>query len=384
MAQKKSTKRSGDKLKVTVVGAGHGGLATAGHIALDGHSVTIFSFYESELEPIRDNGGIKLEGGVEGFADSVKVAASIDAAVRGADLVLVNMPALAHRTVASLLVGCLKGGQVLLFTPGRTGGALEVYNIFRRYQFKEKVTLAEAQTFLYATESRGPAHVEIMKVKERVRAAALPASDNDVLGETMAKIYPMYTTATNVIETSINNVGGVVHPAPMLMNSGLLERAAGGEDLRYYRDIVTRFVCGGVLEKLDEEKANVGRAFDVPVMTLRDWYAEAYGVKGDSIYEALQNNHYYVGFSAPHHVLGYHHVLDEVPNSLVSTVNLASIVGVETPMTQAISNLACAALGVNFWSEGRSLDRLGIAGKSRDEVLEFVNSGKRFWEASYA
>jgi opine dehydrogenase len=79
-------------------------------------------------------------------------------------------------------------------------------------------------------------------------------------------------------------------------------------------------------------------------------------------------------------VLGYHHVLDEVPNSLVSTAALGAAVGVDTPMTKSITDMACAALHFDFWAEGRSLDKLGLAGKTPSEMLSFVNDGPRFWE----
>ncbi len=377
----KARKRKGG-LKVTVCGAGHGGLATAGHISLRGHAVRLFSFFGKELAPVAEKGGIRLEGDVEGFATVEGVTSSVDEAVAGADLVLVNMPALAHRNVASLLAGCLQDGQTVLLTPGRTGGALEVYQAFRRFQFKKKVTLAECQTFLYATESRGPAHVEIMKVKNRVRAAALPATDTASFMGLIGEIYPEYARATNVLETSINNVGAVVHPAPMLLNSGLLERAARGEDLRYYRDIITRFVCENVMEKVDREKSDIARAFGVPVLDARGWYKECYAVEGDSLYDVLQSNEYYLGFSAPKHVLAYHHVLDEVPNSLVPLSELGAAVGVPTPMIDALVALASAALGHDFWSEGRTLERLGFSGDVAPATIrDFVDSGPRFWEA---
>ena len=349
---------------------------------MKGHSVRLFSFYGRELAPVAERGGIKLEGDVKGFATLDLITSRIDEAVAGADLILVNMPALAHKNVASLLTGCLEDGQTVLLTPGRTGGALEVYQMFRRFQLKKKVTLAECQTFLYATESRGPAHVEVMKVKNRVRAAALPATDTDTFMELMGQIYPEYAAATNVLETSINNVGAVVHPAPMLLNSGLLERAARGEDLRYYRDIITKFVCDNVMEKIDHEKSEVARAFGVPVLDARGWYKECYNVEGNSLYEVLQSNEYYLGFSAPKHVLGYHHVLDEVPNSLVPISSFGAVVGVPTPMTDALVGLASAALGHDFWTEGRTVDRLGFDDSaSASDILEFVDAGPRFWEA---
>jgi opine dehydrogenase len=367
-------------MKIAVLGAGHGGLATAGHLALKGNEVNLFSFYKQEIDAVVEKGGIQLEGEVEGFAEVNLATTAIDEAVGGVDLIMVIMPALAHRNVASLLAGCMEDGQAVLLSPARTGGALEVYGTFRRFQVKKRVLLGECQTFLYATESRGPAHVEIMKIKNRVRAAALPATDTGAFLDRMGRIYPEYAPAVNVLETSINNTGAVVHPAPMLLNTGLLERAAKGEDLRYYRDIITRFVCDSVMEKIDREKSAVAEGFGVPVLDIKQWYRECYDVKGNTLYEVLQNNTYYLGFSAPKHVLGYHHVLDEIPNSLVPISEFASVVGVDTPMTDALVHLASAALGHDYWIEGRTLDKLGLEGLSASEILEFVNEGRRFWE----
>jgi opine dehydrogenase len=379
-ASAKGKARGSRRVKVAVLGAGHGGLATAGHIALRGHSVNLFSFFKKELDPVLERGGVKLEGDVEGLAKLNLVTLDIAEAVAGVELVICLMPALAQKNVASLLSGCLQDGQILLLSPGRTGGALEVYQEFRRFQNKKKIILAECQTMLYATESRGPAHVEVMKAKNRVRAATLPATDNGLFFDVMSSIYPEYVPATNVLETSINNTGAVVHPAPMLMNSGLLERAAAGEDIRYYRDVITKFVCDNVMTKIDKEKSDIARALGIPVLDILGWYRECYDVDAKTLYETLQSNEYYIGFSAPKHVLGYHHVLDEVPNSLVPLSSFGRAVGVPTPMTDAIVNLACSSLGFDFWIEGRTLEKLGLGGKTPRAMLDFVNEGLHFWE----
>jgi opine dehydrogenase len=347
---------------------------------LRGHSVNLFSFFKRELDPVIERGGVKLEGDVEGFAKLNLVTLDIAEAVAGVDMVICLMPALAQKNIASLLSGCLQDGQILLLSPGRTGGALEVYQEFRRFQNKKKIILAECQTMLYATESRGPAHVEVMKAKNRVRAATLPATDNGLFFDVMSSIYPEYVPATNVLETSINNTGAVVHPAPMLMNSGLLERAAAGEDIRYYRDVITKFVCDNVMAKIDTEKSDIAKALGIPVLDILAWYRECYDVDAKTLYETLQSNEYYIGFSAPKHVLGYHHVLDEVPNSLVPLASFGRAVGVPTPMIDSIVDLASSSLAFDFRIEGRTLEKLGLAGKAPVQMLEFVNAGPHFWE----
>ena len=359
-------------LRVAVLGAGHGGMATAGALALEGFPVNLFGFFEQELEPIRARGGIQLIGTIDGFAKLNLITTAIDKALHNVNLILVILPAMAHKTVASLCTSHFRDGQVLLLSPGRTGGAIEFARTASRFGLQARIILAEAQTFLYASETREPALVEIMGIKKKVRIAALPAQHTKEALSILNQVSPRYVAARNVLETSLNNVGAVVHPAPMLLNTGLLDRAAAGEDLRYYRDILTPTICSRVLEKIDAEKVALVKALGLDALSAKTWYHECYGAEGSNLYEALQNCAPYAGYSAPKGLLEYHHVLDEVPNSLVPMASFGDTLKVPTPMIKAIVNLACQICGIDFWSEGRTVATLGLAGLSVKEMTELV------------
>lgn len=367
--------RTSDDLSIAILGAGHGGQALAADLTLKGFSVNLFSFFESEIAPVTENGGIRLQGDVVGFATPKLVTTSLDRAVKGVDLIMVVTPALAHRTVASLLSACLADGQIVVLNPGRTGGALEFAQTLRRFAVTKRLYLAEAQTLIYATENRGPAHVEIMKVKNKMRVAALPARDNDVVIPTLQRLFPQIEAAQNVLETSLNNVGAIVHPAPMLLNTSRIDDAAAGADIRYYRDIITRTICEKTMEKMDAERVAVARCLGLDAWTCIDWYRESYDVTGDSLYDVLQKNEYYLGFHAPTHFLGYHHVLDEIPNSLVPISSFGAAFGVPTPTINAIVDLGISMTGIDFWREGRTVQTLGLDGMSLEQMLRTVEIG---------
>src|SRR5207245_202570 len=92
---------------------------------------------------------------------------------------------------------------------------------------------------------------------------------------------------------------------------------------------VNRHVASLVMEKVDAEKVAIGRALGLgDVWTILEWYDRSYGVRADSLYDALQNHPYYAGFHSPPHLLGYNHVPDEVPNSLVPLASLGASLGV--------------------------------------------------------
>jgi opine dehydrogenase len=363
------------KTKVCVLGAGHGGSAMAGHLALLGFEVTVCSLFGRELDAVERQGGVELVGEeVEGFGRYARVERSLDKAVAGQNLIMIASPGVAHRVYATLLAPILEDGQVVVLNPGRTGGALEFATVLERFACRAEIVLGETQTFIYAAEARGPGRVEILKEKFRMRAAALPATANARLLGVLNGLYPQIEAGENVLETSINNVGGVIHPTAMLLNMHVIEEAAAGADRRFYKNQVGPAVADLVMEKMDAEKCAIGRAFGLSgIRTTTQWYDESYRVTGESLWDVMQRNPYYEGFHVSPHLLGYNHILDEIPNSLVPLLELGPVVDVEAPMIAAIVDLACAVCQIDFRAHGRTLAALGLAGKSREEVLAYVN-----------
>jgi opine dehydrogenase len=361
-------------LKVSILGGGNGGLAMAGHMSILGYQVTLWSPFSWEIEPIEETGGVEVTGPeVQGFGKVAKVTRSLDEAVKGADLIMVVAPALSHRPYASLLAPMLKSGQRVLLNPGRTGGALEFARTLNRFACSANIVLGETQTFIYAAERRGPNKVEILKEKFRMRAAALPSSDNDALMEYVRDLYPQIEPAQNVLETSLNNVAPIVHPGTVMLNTQVIERTAAGEDLKFYKHQVTRTIATLVMDKIDKEKQAVARGLGLgEVWSLLDWYRESYHVVGEDIYDALMRNPYYEGFTAPSHFLAQNHILDDVPNSLVPIASLGKALGVETPTIDSMVHLASAMCGIDWWTEGRTADSLGLGGMSAEEMVRHV------------
>jgi opine dehydrogenase len=177
-----------------------------------------------------------------------------------------------------------------------------------------------------------------------------------------------------VLETSINNVGGVVHPTTMLLNSAVLEERAAGADLRFYKNQVTPTIANLVMEPMDREKIAVGEALGLTELwSVARWYEESYRVSGDGLWDSLMRNPYYEGFHASSHLLGYNHVLDEIPNSLVPVSDLGAALGVLTPSIDAVVDLACAMCRIDFRKHGRTLEVLGLDGMTAEDMRRYVD-----------
>ncbi len=80
---------------ICIIGAGNGGCAMAGDMALAGHDCRIFEFpdYAANIEPIRAAGGISVTGVARtGFARLTAATTDLAEALDGADLVMSGWP----------------------------------------------------------------------------------------------------------------------------------------------------------------------------------------------------------------------------------------------------------------------------------------------------
>ena len=102
------------KRSFAVVGAGAGGLAMAGHLALEGHRVALFNRTAERISEIEERGGVLLRGVVEGVGRIEAVSSDIAQVIPGADMIIVVVPAFAHRDVARLCAPHLTDGQTVL------------------------------------------------------------------------------------------------------------------------------------------------------------------------------------------------------------------------------------------------------------------------------
>ncbi len=355
-------------LKVSVLGAGNGAHAMAGHLALKGLPVKLYNKFEHEIVPMQERGGVHLEGAVEGFGSLDLVSTDIAAVIADADVIMVVVPAFAHRFMAEACAPYLREGQVIVLNPGRTAGALEFAHVLRQQGAKAHVVVAEAQTLIYACRISGPARVRIMGIKKEVPLAALPAGDTVAALSVVNDLYPQFVPAANVLETSLDNIGAVFHPATMVLNANRIE---AGEEFDFYQGMtpmVTSF-----LEVIDAERMAVAEAYGVRVESAKEWLVRAYeGISGDTLYERIQSNCAYAGLKAPK-TLNARYLTEDVPYSLVPIVSLAEAAGMKTPASRGIVDIACGLLKRDFWAEGRNLERLGLAGMTVKEIHALVD-----------
>ena len=362
--------------RYTVIGAGHGGKAMAAHLSLMGFHVTLWNRTFGHIEVIKKRGGIEVEsaeGGPHGFAKIALVTSDMEEALKDAEMVMVVLPSSAHADVAKAAAPHLREGQTVVLHPGRTCGALEFEKVMRDNGCTANVTIAEAETFIYASRTDGPAQARIFRIKEAVPLAALPAIRTAEVLEKINQAYPQFIDGGNVLNTGLNNMGAIFHPALTLLNAGWIEATHG--DYQFYIDGVTPSVAR-VLEVLDRERVTVASALGLRARTAVEWLEMAYNSIGADLHEAIQNQPGYYGIKAPS-TLSHRYIFEDVPMSLVPIASLGQRYGVSVRGMDSIIRLACIVHRTDYWRRGRTVDRLGIGDLSVSELTRYVNEGVR-------
>jgi len=362
--------------RYTVIGAGHGGKAMAAHLALLGFPVTLYNRTFEHVEAIRKRGGIELEsseGGPHGFAEMALVTSNVQEALAEAEMIMVVVPSSAHADIAKTAAPYLKDGQIIVLHPGRTCGTLEFDKALRDHGCSANVTLAEAETFIYASRSDGPAQARIFRIKEAVPLAALPATRTQQVLDAIHPAYPQFIDGVNVLHTGLNNMGAIFHPALTLLNAGWIEATHG--DYQFYIDGVTPSVAR-VLEVLDRERVTVASSLGIRARTAMEWLEMAYYASGNDLNESIHNQPGYYGIKAPS-TLNHRYIFEDVPMSLVPIASLGQRFGVSVRGMDSIIRLACIIHRTDYWRRGRTVDKLGISELSVSELTRYVNEGVR-------
>ena len=354
-------------LKFSVIGAGNGGQAIAGYLGLQGFEVSLYDRNLDKVEELKRLGGIFLEGRLHGFGRLRRVTSDLREAVEGTDVVMVTTVANAHKELAVQLSPFLKDGQIVILNPGRTCGALDFVNGLREAGCARRVYVAEAQTLVYACRQMTVGRVNVIGVKDEVLLSALPSTDTRHVLRVIGNAYGCFELSSNVLRTSLENIGAIFHPCVVLFNAATIER---GSEFYFYRDMTPR--VASFIERFDAERLAVGKAYGLNLMGVSEWISYAYkGTCGETLCERMRNNPAYYDILAPTSIYS-RQLMEDIPTGVVPIMELGRAAGLEMRLFGAMVDVCSELLGVDFRKEGRTLANLGLANADKGEILNMV------------
>ncbi|TXT49668.1 MAG: NAD/NADP octopine/nopaline dehydrogenase [Spirochaetes bacterium] len=354
-----------------VAGAGNGGMCMAGHLGFMGFETRLYNRTDEHLNAIRWYGGVDLEGEVDGFGPVKVATSSIKTAVEAADVIMIVTPSTAHYSLAAIMAPFLQDGQIVVLNPGRTGGALEFREVLRREGCATKPVIMEAQTFLYASRMLNRHRGRIYRIKNGVPCSALPSHMTPEALGVINQAFPSFTAGSNVLATSLENIGAVFHPALTLLNAGWIESTGG--NFEYYLQGISPSVAK-ILQRIDDERLSVARALGIRTVSAREWLYLTYDSVGEDLFSAIKASSGYSGIKAPA-TINHRYVWEDVPMSLVPLSSIGGMLGIPTPTIDMVISMAELMLGTDYRAVGRTVETLGIQGFSVEQIHRLVTEG---------
>lgn len=355
-----------------IIGGGNGGQSLAGHLSIMGYKVRLYDVFPATVDAINAQGGIIVDGVVEGFGKPELVTTDIGLAIAGADVVMVVAPATAHKTIAKNCAPHLEDGQIVIIHPGATCGALEFRHVLDQLGCPARVAIAETNSLIYACRSLKPGHASILGIKDDLVVATLPACENARALNVMQEAFPQIVGGKNVIETSLGNANAVMHPTPTLLNTSLIESR---HDWLYYWEGITPTI-GAFTEALDKERVELGKAFDIDLISIREWYAKAYGAKADTLSEAVRLNPAYEKIKGQKE-LRTRYLLEDIPTGLIPMIELGDMMGLPMERMWLVAKFGQMILGEDFFNTGRTMANLGLEGLNREQFEHYLETGEK-------
>lgn len=367
--------KSAKRPKFAVLGTGNSGQAYAAGITLKGFSVNLAEVpeFEENLRAIEKKGGIDISGDAgNGFAKLNMITTDLKEAVRGVDVIIIGGSAYAHEPFSKALANHFEDGQFILFTSNF--GALRFKKWMHEAGLTTRVTPVESMSLLYATRASEPGVVACFGIKNQLPAAALPAGRTGEFLNLIKPVFPQFIAAENVWTTSINNLNPIVHPPMVLFNAGRIE-ATGGQGWNLYADGATESVCK-VMLGMDAERMSLLKKISGDGIAFKNAFENLYSqycLEKKTLSETLRQSpiHGNPAMLAPASV-NTRYLNEDLPFGLSPWSSIGRMWNIPTPNVDAVIRIASIMTEVDYFTEGLTVDDLGIKGMSPEDVKVLI------------
>jgi opine dehydrogenase len=293
------------------------------------------------------------------------------AAVRGAALVVIPLPATTHVSLAPQLARVLCPGQVVFLPPGTFGSWLFA-TALEEAQPGLDVSFAETGTLPYLARKHGPTELVISGYATRLPTGVLPERNAAHAYGVLREAYRSIEPCGNALSGALMNAGPIIHPPLIIMNAGPLEHFPAWD----IHNEGTQPAIRRTTDALDEERIALRRqlGYAGPHFPLRDHYATTGDewMYGRAAHERLTDS----GDWREKIVLTEHrYMLEDVALGLSLLTSVARWAGSPMPIGAGLLAIGSAIVGRDLYATGRTLENLGLAGLSQDEVAALLHAG---------
>ncbi len=342
--------------KIAIIGAGNGGRATAVYMKNRGFTVNLAFRTFNSIKTIYFTKQIRSEGKLKGIFNVDLITPEYSQLLpEDIGVIIYVLPANIHAEVTRKILPYLQNNQIILLTPGRTWGAIEVNTIIQNLRPELRVYVGETQTLPFTSRSVGDTGVDIIKIKARCQYCFYPEKFNHRVATTMFKLFPRLEEVDDIRITSLNNIGAMLHPTGLILNTGTISRQ---QPLHFYTEGMSKDVVK-VVEAVDKERCAIMKKLGMKPLTFLQWASDVYGVREKDFYSTIQRIRSYQNITAPKK-MDVRYITEDIPTGLVPLSSIGKYLGIPTPATDALISLGSTILDTDFRSTGRTNENVSL------------------------
>jgi opine dehydrogenase len=360
-------------LKITIIGAGHGGLALAAHLARQGCRVTLCADAEHPgfiHKVMANDGEIELMGRETGIARIAHLTHNYAEAVSHTQLIILSTPSYAHEPVFRKLLPFLKSDHIVITLAGNFS-AIVLNSILNAQGHHQHCTLADISSLPYACRVDETGYrVQIMGIKKQMGIATLPAHKAPGLQKSIQRVFPTQLIPyQNVLEIGLNITSGISHPISALFNAGRI--GSDKPSFYFYKEGISEHTAV-LLEQLDADRRAIGKAYGLSLSPYLQLMEEFYGNKFDNIHEFFQKTPVHNQQKLCPRSLQERYIGQDVPYVIVPWYCLGKKVGLESTLMRNIIEISSLINDTDYLAEGRNHQALGLDGFSIQDYIAMI------------
>ncbi len=356
-------------MRIAILGGGHGSYAAAADLTEAGHEVCFWRRDAGALAALQEAGSIRLKD-ADGARD-VPIAlatADIGAALKGAELIVVALPAIAQDDVARAMAPHLVDGQVVFLPPG-TLGSYAMAQAVRALGSSAQVAWAETGTLPYLARKHGEREVNVTIRAIRLPTGVYPARRGEEAIAVIRRAYPAVHDCGDALSGALMNAGPVIHPPLVVMNAAPLQHFERWD----IHNEGTQQSVRDVTDRLDRERMAVREAFGYgpPHYPLADHYLNDKWMYGDAHKKLVKSGDWREHIDLQRH----RYVTEDIEMGLAFLASAARERGVDAPVAHGLLAIAGGFLGRDLRRGPRTFEALGLAGLAPDELARRLRDG---------
>jgi opine dehydrogenase len=357
---------------IAVLGGGHGCYASVAEFTEKGHRVRWWRRDPAQHKAIKEAGGFV----VKDFRGSRKVepgllTSDLAAAMRGAELIVIPLPATTHAALAPQLATVLEAGQIVFLPPGTFGSFLFAQALERARPGLD-VSFAETGTLPYLARKHGPTEIVISGYATRLPTGVLPERNAAHALAVLGRAYSSIEPCGDALSAGLMNAGPIIHPPLIIMNAGPLEHFPAWD----IHNEGTQPAIRRTTDALDNERIAIREklGYGPPHFPLRDHYAKEGDewMYGRAAHERLTDSGDWrekIGLTS------HRYMMEDVAIGLSFLTSVAQWTGLPVPLCAGHLAFGSAIVGRDFYAEGRTFENLGLARLSPAGLKEMLHEG---------